>query len=171
MSQKNEGVKNWVGDFNTDPVFRDGLSSMTSYLIVATKKESDRYSCVCMRSINSEVNVKFYPSVKFWGLDKTSLKDLGFNVSTFGEREAQKYERVYLPKSKLDGFLAYLKKDNGNLVAVSAEACISAMNGLHDASVSRELHPIRGGATPEKPFIRDKKSSFVSSDQLASVGL
>lgn len=148
-------MRNWIGETSDTPIFRGGLSSEMSYLIIATKKESSVYNCICVRKKNGGFNTKFYPSIAFWGLSKEDVVRPEFEPNSFVARPEHGYERFFATKGGIDKLLSTLSKDDSNVVAPLSFDNFDE-NHLTEqvVNISLELHPVKGPKTPDVPFVR-----------------
>jgi hypothetical protein len=67
--------KEIVGSIQAAPVYRDGISSALTYLIMAVKKNEDMYNCICQ----GNDKIKFYPNAEFFGITNEDLEACGIN--------------------------------------------------------------------------------------------
>jgi hypothetical protein len=148
-----EEVAAWVADHRDTPVWRDGLTSTLTYLIVAVHRKFELYNCVCVRELGNGVyNVKFYPTFEQWGLTPERLTELGANEYTFLGRSEQGYERVHMDKNALERVLDRLQEAR-NVTAVTIDLAMLAFRSGAGRQDSVRIHPQRGGKRATVPFI------------------
>jgi len=84
----------WTAGVGQTPVWRDGLDSTLTYLLIAVKQAAEVYNCVCVRRLDQTYfKVKFYPSMEYWSIDEQQLSEFGF--SEYRSRvDTHQYERM-----------------------------------------------------------------------------
>lgn len=147
--------RKWVAGAIGQPVWRDGLTSTLTYLIVAVEKEAGNYNCVCIRPFgNGQNKVKFYPGPQEFKMTKTDLINLGANsfLDRTG-RGAAGYLRMFMDNQAVEKLLAQLGGQRGVQV-VPFDLFEQAVAGKldKDTALCRTLHPQDGGGTPTTPF-------------------
>lgn len=142
------GNRKWVAGAIDTPVWRDGLSTSLSYMIVAVKALDEKYNCVCIRDLGGYQKVKFYPDLSHWNITQQDLQDMGCNntLDRTGEGNAG-YFRVTMNDQQVSTLMTRLAGTR-NVVTVSYDQYLKGKASKADDSKSRTLHPQSGGGTP-----------------------
>lgn len=152
-------MKKWVAEFAPGPIWRDGLTSTKSYLIIAVLKTSDKYNCVCIRNVGEAFfKLKFYPDAAAWGMTHAQLKN-DFGVQDFLYRSnGAGYERFCINGENLKKLAEFLNAKRA-IVAVTPPMIRDAFQNKSQCNLALSLaaHPIRGGGSPETPFKRPSR--------------
>lgn len=127
------------------PVWRDGLSSTMSYLIMGVKNKADQYNCVCARFFGHghSIKVKFYPNLSFWGVSEEQLKQR-FHADSFLYRPDQPYMRCRMTEENLKNLLEFLANERGMVFAKPDMAIATLEAGYQPDTESEVAHPTRG---------------------------
>ena len=165
-----EEMAAWVAAQRNKPVWRDGLCSRLSYVIIAVHQKADQYTCVAVRKLgHSNYKVKFYPDLGTWNLTESELRSK-FYAESFCDRTNQgeaNYYRVRMNDAGLMQLVDFLKEQRNTAVAPAQEVLAAFHTSTsEDKQEGYKLHPIRGGGIP-KP---QERLMFVPPVLLAAPG-
>lgn len=133
-------------EFTDVPMYRDGISSSLTYLIVAVRKGSvagDSYNCICA----GNGKVKFYPDPEFFGVQEEDLTSAG--IDPFEKRSHHGYVRYFASREQVATLLNVVATKRGT-IAVNPNLLLSAP--ITGAS-KQPYRPKRGhGGSGDKAF-------------------
>lgn len=110
-----------IGNFRSNPVFMDGLSTTKTYAVLATMPDMSQFNCVCVRKLDSDFKLKFYPTAAAWGFDPDQLVDArGFRGFLRRTQTNHYYDRFYVTQRQILQLLNELRERDG-VACVSAE--------------------------------------------------
>lgn len=109
-------------DFINTPLYRDGISTKGTYLIVASRLNAivqDGYNCIC----TGNEKVKFYPNPEYFGIENSDLEDVGIDLGTRVEHHG--YVRFYASRRQVAKLLTSVHMKRGTLQIVPAVLAIA----------------------------------------------
>jgi len=148
---KQDTLDVWTAGTNETPVWRDGLTTTLTYLLIAVKKKAEEYNCVCVRRLGQSLyKVKFYPSMDYWHLSEEKLSEMGFQ-NYLSRKDTNQYERMtadtHRSMERLTNHLEKLRQTN----SVPAQKYFPILRTGEGQQTSVVLHPKRGGAAATNP--------------------
>jgi hypothetical protein len=105
--------------FKSQPMYRDGISSTLTYLIMATKPGEESYNCVCQ----GNGKIKFYPNPQFFNITEEDLQQFGINTDTREEHHG--YVRYLCGRQKAVQLLTMVANTRGT-VAMTPNMALTA---------------------------------------------
>lgn len=151
-------VASWRAGHRNEPVWRDGLDSTLSYLIVAVQFDAKTYNCVCIRKFDDDsYKLKCYPDFKSWKFSESILDDLGAvdfldRSDKDNMRDYAGYQRCFVSREVLARVLKRLRAQQ-NVTTITLDLVDEAFKRPHNTrQSSRDYHPVRGGRMPETPY-------------------
>lgn len=157
---KEEAMKVLAG-LSANPVWRDGLTTCLTYLIVAVKQTAEEYNCVCIRDVGAQLKIKFYPDLGFWNLTNEQLRGLG--LGSYLHRD-NLYDRYYMSSADLPQVMNVIGGTRGAVVCPT-EQIVPMLKAGVGRNESPQVHP-RG--VERRVFVRGTTNEVSTPAQIAA---
>lgn len=157
-------------DFKDKPMYRDGISSSNTYLIMAVKKtadgspiEGDEYNCICQ----GNGKIKFYPSLEHFNMTELDLETVGINI--MDKRSHNGYVRYYCNRRTAAKLLHTIASTRGTIACTPnmvLEAPSTGNSPLSRASTTKgkNLHGYPGSPTQTGIDDEDEEDDFTTDE-------
>jgi hypothetical protein len=113
-------------DIREAPMYRDGISTTGTYLILATKtNDVDTYNCICQ----GNDKIKFYPNKEYFGITEEDLEGVGINLHDTLRHHG--YERFMCSRAKAVKLLTIVGTTRGTITMSAQMALDAPRTGKH----------------------------------------